>query len=141
MFSMRPRHAVSTKVLLYSFDHKKVLIMQYPMLHGLPGGHLEYGETPEEAIVREAREELGIELGTLQRVDFFLRTSQFSLKSSKHGSVILLFKGIAPKGLVLRPPRPIQEKGLWMTRDQVSDLKDFSTAYKQAAMHNWPDTK
>nr|BBH87261.1 hypothetical protein KTC_20120 [Thermosporothrix sp. COM3] len=34
----------------------------YPNMWALPGGHIDAGESPFECIVREAKEELGIEL-------------------------------------------------------------------------------
>ena len=58
---------------------------------GLPSGHLEAGETPSEALIREVKEEIGLELDLVQfqhvmyrscrdnseddRVDFFFRAS------------------------------------------------------------------
>ena len=36
----------------------------------LPGGHVEAGETMAEAVVREVREETGIEVGDLRQIDF-----------------------------------------------------------------------
>ena len=38
---------------------------------GLPGGLLEIGEAPEEAVAREAREELGLELGEIELFGVF----------------------------------------------------------------------
>jgi nucleoside triphosphatase len=42
----------------------------YPGQWGLPGGGLEAGETMEEGLRREAREELGLELGTVEPLFF-----------------------------------------------------------------------
>ncbi|HLZ62952.1 MAG TPA: NUDIX hydrolase [Ktedonosporobacter sp.] len=48
-------------------ENGKVLLVQQKQqsaygLWGFPGGHLEPGETPQEAVVREIQEELGAEL-------------------------------------------------------------------------------
>lgn len=52
----------------------QLLIAQRPMgvhLGGLwefPGGKIDAGETPEAALIREAREELGVELATTEKL-------------------------------------------------------------------------
>ena len=57
----RPTHRVSVKIALCTPDGSKVLVTQLAGgTDGLPGGHMEFGETPEIAIKRELREELGI---------------------------------------------------------------------------------
>ncbi len=38
----------------------------YPDCWAVPGGHLDPGETPEAAAIREMREELGIEVNSLR---------------------------------------------------------------------------
>lgn len=122
---------VSTKAAIYSADLKTVLIMRYPRRSGLPGGHLEVGETPDQAINREIMEELGIEVDNLKRTDFFLR-------NDKPGtSVILAYVGIAHDKIELRPSHPKYEFGEWVTCDEISEI-DMNEGYKQLILENWP---
>jgi 8-oxo-dGTP diphosphatase len=52
------------QVLLFLRDNKPDI--PYPDTWDVPGGHVENGETPEQCIVREMREEMGIELKGFQ---------------------------------------------------------------------------
>lgn len=52
------------EILLYLRDNKPGLA--FPHHWDLFGGHVEEGETPEQALVREVQEELGIELKEYQ---------------------------------------------------------------------------
>ncbi|HLO32768.1 MAG TPA: NUDIX domain-containing protein [Anaerolineales bacterium] len=49
----------------------KVLLMKRKGLHGkgtwsTPGGHIEFGETPEQCAAREAKEEVGVDVFDVQ---------------------------------------------------------------------------
>jgi 8-oxo-dGTP diphosphatase len=43
-------------------QHRDEGIVSFPGMWGFFGGHIEDGETPEQAMLREAREELGIDV-------------------------------------------------------------------------------
>lgn len=55
----RPRVAAG---VLFFDDHGRVLLVvpSYKSYRDIPGGYVEHGETPKEAVIREVREELGI---------------------------------------------------------------------------------
>ena len=54
-------HKVTCKIALYNPDKTEVLLVEYGQNDfGLPGGHLEQFETPQEAMMRELSEELGV---------------------------------------------------------------------------------
>lgn len=52
------------QVLLFLRDNRPDI--PYPDMWDIPGGHVEEDETPEQCIVREMREEMGIELEDFQ---------------------------------------------------------------------------
>ena len=54
------------EVLLHLRDDKPTIL--YPNMWVLPGGYIEEGETAEQCIIREIREELGVELKKVYRV-------------------------------------------------------------------------
>lgn len=64
---------VSCKCALFTHDGSKVLLADYGREgFGLPGGHVDTGEQPDDAIKRELFEELGLKGVALRRADFFL---------------------------------------------------------------------
>ena len=80
---MYDRHEVSVKVALYSSDGKRTLLMRHwgDAGFGLPGGHIDAGEMPDEALERELREELGITIDATP-ADFYVRDPYDTIKSS-----------------------------------------------------------
>lgn len=50
----------SDHILLFLRDNKPEI--PYPDMWDVPGGHVEQGETPEECIVREMKEEMDLDL-------------------------------------------------------------------------------
>ncbi|MBI5305233.1 MAG: NUDIX domain-containing protein [Chloroflexi bacterium] len=73
-------------VALILVQDKRVLLVQRKGVHGegtwsTPGGHLEFGESPEECAAREAFEEVGV---TARDVKFRAMTNDVFETTGKH---------------------------------------------------------
>ena len=59
---------------VFIFNHANELLLvkshKWPGKYVVPGGHVELGETLEEAAIREAKEETGLDIRDLQFINF-----------------------------------------------------------------------
>lgn len=97
--------------------------------YGFPGGHLEIGENPDEAVVRETNEELGVIVGGLVRKDFWVHES---------GKVVLAYTGLLDKSTSLHPSQPEGEIGLWVPLDDIASRKINVGSYRSLVLSSAP---
>lgn len=113
------------EILLYLRDNKPGL--PFPHHWDLFGGHVEAGETPEEALVREVQEELGLNLTDYQ---FFRRYD--CLEGDANPNVKFVYSGkinLPLDELVLYEGERLN----YFRRDQLADLK-FANILKTIVM-------
>ena len=88
------------RLLIYLRDDKADI--PFPNHWDLFGGHVEAGETPEEALVREVKEEVGVELANWQFFRTYVCTEKdaypnikyiYWAKTKKHPEDLTLYEG------------------------------------------------
>jgi 8-oxo-dGTP diphosphatase len=76
-------------------DNNKILLVKERGLFHMPGGGVNLGETPEQAVVREVREETGLTVANPQLAGslstFFTNAHKSSLKEPAHVQSLLLY--------------------------------------------------
>lgn len=98
----------------------KVLLMKRKGPHGTgtwstPGGHLDFGEAPEQCAAREAKEEVGLEVGELQ---FQAVTNDLFEESGRHYVTIWLEAGFYSGEPAILSEREVEEIG-WFGWDAL----------------------
>ena len=128
--TMRTLFPVSTKAAIYSKDASHILVMYTDKNKswGLPGGHIEAGETPDQAIERELMEECGLAIPHLQRRDFFLHSK---------GKIILAYTGVAPSHTLQSTQHNCEGIPKWLTRTEFAALT-IEPHYKELVFAAWP---
>jgi 8-oxo-dGTP diphosphatase len=126
---VEPRFTVSAGAVVVD-ERGRVLLLKHVFRMGsgwgIPGGFLEKGEQPDEAIRRELREEVGLELEAVEVA--LVRT----LKTSKHLEIIFRCRS---RGAGDASPRSAEIKGAsWFALDRLPPQldKDQRHLIKQA---------
>ena len=132
-------HEVSVKVALYSSDGKRTLLMRHwgGVGFGLPGGHIDAGETPDMALERELCEELGIIIDATP-ADFYMRYPRGS--AVKDHKIILGYTAIAD-GSIEIPSRACdggEERPIWLARAEIETTDKLAPGYRDFVLRWWP---
>lgn len=111
--------------------NKKILLGRRIGSHGsntwsLPGGHMEFFETPEETAIREVKEETNLDVSDIQRVGF---TNDLFADENKHYVTLFVKAGCESGELKLMEPNKCLEWG-WFSLDKLPEplflpLKNF----------------
>jgi ADP-ribose pyrophosphatase YjhB (NUDIX family) len=124
------RHTVDC--IVYCRNQGIVLIerVKQPAGLALPGGHLEEGETLEQAVVREVREETGLELALLRQ----FRTYSEPGRDPRGRVISTVFVGVAngrpkagsdAKGIRIIPLQEVAAHAPEFAFDHYRILKEF----------------
>lgn len=114
-------YRVSAKALILSEDKKKFLVcLEDSGWWELPGGGLDYPETPEECIRREIMEEMGLEVTYVSRTPLYFLSGK-SMKGSLSANIIFEVK---VKDLNFTKSNECQEIR-FISPDEVSTINAF----------------
>lgn len=111
-------------------DEGKIFLMASPKWKGwlIPGGRIEEGETEEEALVREIKEEMDIELDEIFRFGEMIKPPSDDFKDPELTFHFIDFFAKA-KSTEIKPNEEISEHG-WFTIEEALELDLLDTAKK-----------
>lgn len=118
---------VSCKCAIFTPDGSRVLLADYGKeSYGLPGGHVDIGESPDETMKRELQEELGITI-TAKRADFFLHPN---------GKIVLGYVAIADESETLTVQQDEISGAVWEDVAAIRDGRVLVSSYKDFILGN-----
>lgn len=108
----------------------KVLLCKSPKFHGeliVPGGHVEVGETFEQALKREVREETGLEVEAVKMIAFYEAIFPKDFHKKKH-FIFFDFECTVKGGKLKLDGRELTE-AVWLAPEEAlqrSDVEYYS---------------
>jgi len=121
------RNAAGRLLALKILPHDHPQIGHIPAVWEFPAGGIEFGETPLEAVVREAREETGLVFGHPK----ILFSSSHSFETDKARvheiAIAYLLETSEPEDAVdISQEEREHSEYVWLTLDEISRLPDLS---------------
>lgn len=125
------RHFCSS-VFVINPENKKILLVKHKKFGKWvqPGGHIEHGETPEEAAIREVYEETGVKVKLLgerfPREDDYIRPLGIEKNRNLQGDlhIDIIYVGIPINNI--KPIISDESTNInWFTREELNNLNIF----------------
>ncbi len=121
LYSLIPKFVKATVAVIITKNNKillekRSLLIPESRKWCLPGGHIDAGETAENAIKREIREELGVSTKNLK----FLGYSDEILPEIKTYSIVLIYS--AKTRGKFKPQKLEVSEISWFTKEEISKL-------------------
>jgi len=133
---MRKQFDVSTKAAIYNSDSSRVLVIYTnksingEWRYGLPGGHIEDDESPDQAMARELREECGIVVDNLRHIDFFIHCT---------GKIILGYVGSVDNDDLKSQQNELEGIPKWLSKSEFEGISTpIEENYRRLVLENWP---
>ena len=99
----------------------------------IPGGHVELGETPEEAVVRETKEETGLEVENPSLIDVVSNVDLDEKGKVKYHYVIIEYFVHVKGGTAQAASDAVELR--WVPFDEVEDY-NLTTSFRLFFTHN-----
>lgn len=126
---MKRLFKVTTKIALFDPQKEHVLVihLSWDDDWGLPGGHIDEGETPIEAMKRELIEECGVVPDTINRNDFFMHSN---------GKLVLAYTGTVNDTNLKSQQDNSEGIPKWLTREEFENIK-IEPGYRELVLNCW----
>ncbi|HZJ34811.1 MAG TPA: NUDIX hydrolase [Candidatus Angelobacter sp.] len=127
---MKKLFKVSTKAAIFDSTHEHILVIHMDHLNnwGLPGGHIEDNEAPDDAISRELIEECGLNPDSMQRKDFFMHSG---------GKIILAYVGEVNDMSLKSQQNNLEGIPKWLSLSKFQSIQ-IEPNYRNFVLENWP---
>ncbi|MBU0586053.1 NUDIX hydrolase [Candidatus Micrarchaeota archaeon] len=117
---MEERQQPELNAYLIIFFNERVLILQRTnAIWEFPGGGVDFGEHPEKAAFREAKEETGLTIHNLKFLG--ISSAVYEKQGKQKHSIYLVYKGDADKEDFKLGPEHIQ--GRWVSLHELDFMK------------------
>jgi len=125
----------ASAVLIYRYDKgsKEVILVKHGRKSrhdygkwGIPGGIIEYGESPEETAIREVKEETGLDIKSL----YYLDTRPAYLYGGLVKGIIDVYESECFSGEIKRPENNESIEEYLEREEELPEFIDIRDAYK-----------